>query len=209
MSKKDLGREKNRGCSNPRIFYTDGEEPLNPIKGDIWINELANSLQYVKKSANESVTSSTTQQNDDHITFDFPTEGIYEITFFAAATGSSAGDIKIDWIVSGGASQESTRNCQGPSITSGDVTDTSMRSSRHNLTTDVTYGIAAGATAVISESFLVSVTSAGGSIQMRWAQRVSSATATTLSTNTYAICRQLSGNKNMMYYNGFSWVAAA
>lgn len=210
MAKRDYGRFNYRGVPNARITVGTAT-PLEARRNDIWVYPGAGTGKYyIKKASSETVTSSTTLQNDDDIVFNLPEPGTYSIKALLTAAGATNGDIKIDWVASSGATQLTTRRCLGPAVGASDSTSASMRCSAHNLTTAVSYGTNESTVSVILEEFLVT-TSATGTVQMRWAQNASSATATTLSNNSYATIEQLKGalTAGISYYTGSAWAAAA
>ena len=140
----------------------------------------------IKKNALESVTSSTTFQDDDDFTVSLEANRLYLIRLFLVAAGAPAGDIKLDWTVTGGVAQYTTRQCRGMALAGTNSTDTTMRTSPHNLSTAVTYGVEA-TNGSIREEFLVETIVAGtsGTLTLRWAQNTSNATATSVSANSF------------------------
>lgn len=200
-----IGRGKVRGSSNGKIFITT-DEPLEPRQFDIWFdttykcikyfdnNDWVNftTKKYIKKSAGETVNNSTTLQNDNDFSVTLDESSIYEITLNLALTGNTSADFKCDWEVSGGVSQLTTRCCLGPSINVVAVNDSgNVRESRHDLTTDVTYGTNASTACHIRECFLVQTTTSG-TLTFRWAQNSADASDTTLSTNSYMTIEKVS-----------------
>lgn len=148
---------------------------------------------YLKKAAAESVTSSTTLQNDNDFVFTIPANKVYLIEMTLGVTAAAAGDIKIAWASSGGVAALGTRECRGPAVGTTDPESTSMRSSRHGLTTAKEYGCDPTTVAAITERFFVETTTAGtsGTLTLQWAQFVSNATATTVTTNSFVILREV------------------
>lgn len=143
---------------------------------------------FVRKTANESVTSSTTMQDDDHLVVTLPAGRTFQVDFYPAVTGAAAGDVKFGWVMAGGVAQATTRLCIGPGVAVADVgAGTVTRTSRHNVTTAVPYGVDGTQTTAIHETFLVETTTSGasGTLQLQWAQNASSTTATTLSASSY------------------------
>ena len=83
----NLGRGKNRGCNNGRIFVSN-KEPQYQINKDMWINPDALDTLYVKKSSDTSRASTTTVIDDPHLTIDLPANGVFTIDLFLAVEGS-------------------------------------------------------------------------------------------------------------------------
>lgn len=149
-------------------------------------------MRYIRKSANESVTSSTTMQDDNDLAgIVLAANQVYRVDFFPAVTGAAAGDVKFAWTVSGTVAGLGTRNCLASTIGTTDHANTTVRISRHNLTTQVAYGLDGSTTGMIWETFLVDGGSLGGTLTLQWAQSTSNATATQLSTSTYMTIQEV------------------
>lgn len=159
-------------------------------------------VRYWKKTAQESVSASTTlQDDDDFVNIALAANRVYRVELYAFAFNTSTADIKIAWTIAGGAVQFSTRLCQGPSLNSTDVTGTAaaaitvgvVRSSVHNFTTAVSYGTDAAATSAIHEEGLIETTTSGlaGTVTVQWAQNASSVTATSLTAGSHLIITEV------------------
>jgi hypothetical protein len=208
MAKKDFGRFRIRGAPNGRIYVT-AFSPADPVKGDIWLYPDAGSSKYfIKKQASESVASSTALQNDDDFVYNFVEPGTYEVKVSLAVAGAAAADIKIAWVASAGATQVTTRRCLGPALAVSNPDSTSMRDTQHSLTTEVSYGTTETSVGygIVEEKFLIS-TAATGTLQMRWAQRVSSATATVVASNSYMTIERLKDINvaSIKNFDGSTW----
>lgn len=148
----------------------------------------------VSKSTPESVTSSTTLQTDDELTYNVEAGRTYLVVAHLSVTGAAAGDIKVDWTVTGGLAQLKPRECLGPGINTTDATATASaantvginRASMQDLTTAVAYGLDGTAASAIREEFVVAATTAGV-LTMRWAQNASSGTATVVGAGSHLI----------------------
>ena len=153
------------------------------------------SKSYVRKSATESLASSTTMQNDDHITFSLAASAVYELRAYLAVTGPAAGDFKTQWNISGAASggNHTTRFGVGPSSGVSDVTgDAQVAARRQTWGTSMTYGTDGTNTSHIHEGGLLDTTTGGtGTITLQWAQNTSNASSTTVTTASYAILERL------------------
>lgn len=147
-------------------------------------NLLDNRFIFIKKQVTETVNNSAAIQNDDEFKLYLDDNSIYEIEIKLAVSGAANADFKCDWEVGGGCSQLTTRGCIGPSTATADNTSTVMRSSGHNLTTDVTYGTDGSTASYISEKFLVQTIEAG-TLQFRWAQNTAQASDTSVSNSSY------------------------
>jgi hypothetical protein len=151
-------------------------------------------VRVIKKAANESVTSSTVFQDDDDFSIDLDAGKTYRVETYLSVSGATAGDIKVAWVLTGGAAQLTARHCRGPALATADVTATSIRDSVHNLvTTTIGYGTDNATNSSIFEDFLVETTTANasGTLTMQWAQNGSSATSTTMSSSSYMVVTEV------------------
>lgn len=156
---------------------------------DILASDIKTPL-FVKKAGAQSVTSSTTLVNDADINaIALEANKIYFCQFRASASGATGGDIKITWVVTGGAAELCSRTEYGPAIGVADVTDTNVRIARNVLASVVPYGTETNA-ASIMEDFMVQTTTAG-TLTLQWAQNASSGTATQLSASTYLMLTEV------------------
>lgn len=139
---------------------------------------------YVRKGTTESVTSSTTVQNDDQLVVALAV-GTWEVEFFLAVTGASGGDVRTAYTNTGTMSFLG-RFCSGAGATTGDIADGTLQSTVRSITTEVVYGLTSTTTQMfIRERILVEVTVAGN-LQLQWAQGTSSGTATVMNTSSQA-----------------------
>lgn len=140
---------------------------------------------YVLKTADETVTSSTTMQNDNDLVIPVEANATYYARVHLAFGGLSGADIKTQWTVPTGTT--GLKFSRGPEIGTTDRQDTNMISAVHNLTTVRNYGcmstLAANISgeAQIANEFLRIVTSStAGNVQLQWAQNTSNATGTVM-----------------------------
>lgn len=149
--------------------------------GDTWTT--------LRKSADESVTSSTTLQDDDHMTFTAANGTYYVFEFviiFASPVGGTTPDLKIAVGESGTTAgvwgalyEDGSGGGANPTVT-GQVT---------NQTTTIV--VATRTTKNVFTGFGTHV-GAGGSFKVRWAQNTSDGNATTLYTGSYLRYRTVS-----------------
>jgi hypothetical protein len=133
----------------------------------------------VWKTAAESVTSSTAMQADNHIQFTLDA-GVWLIEAWIHAAGHASGDFKMDWDFSGTITT-SSRSTLGPAGSGGDTENTQVTMTAISSTADQQYALDTDTTAFIYESVFFDLANAG-LLRMFWAQNVSNATATTLSS---------------------------
>ena len=165
-----------------------------PLAGETVLASHYPKVRVIKKAANESVTSSTTFQDDNDFSIDLDAGKTYRIETFLSVSGATAGDIKVAWVLTGGVAQLSARHCRGPAVGPADVTATTIRDSVHNLTTTtISYGTDNATNSAIFEDFLVETTTANasGTLTMQWAQNGSSATSTTISASSYVVVTEV------------------
>jgi hypothetical protein len=133
---------------------------------------------FIRKSAPESVTSSTTLQDDNDFSVTL-SEGTYLVWMWAHTSGAAAGDFKVAWANTG--TMTITRSTNGPTSGTTDRSDTNVSLYGTAYTTAITYGLDGSGTSVVREELMVIVT-ATGDLTMQWAQGSSSGTATTMSS---------------------------
>lgn len=151
-----------------------------PNAGDLVRASDINIPTYLSKSASESVTSSTTLQDDDHL-FTTLAVGTYWVDLVLTATGG-AGDIKTAWTNTGTMSVVG-RSVLGPTVAETDVSVAEMNSRGVTFTSNQSFATDGTNSSAIFERLLIDVT-VEGSLQLQWAQAASSGTATTLSTSS-------------------------
>jgi hypothetical protein len=167
--------------------------------------ELARASQYPRtrclfKAANETVTSSTTLQDDDDLAWTFTATGLYRIEFVIVAYGDT-GDIKTAWDAGSGVA--GTRYSDGPADAAAGTTapgftnrqNTAVSRSTHGFTTSRTYQLHAPSLGTwIREWSLVTIDDISGTnavVQLQWAQNSSSGTATTVTNESHVLVTEL------------------
>jgi hypothetical protein len=163
-----------------------------------------NSMQPVQviKSTIESVTSSTTLQDDNELFVTLTAGQTYAVRAVLIVGGSAtsgAGDIKTAWTRTGTLNHAGARSCTGPAIRTIDASGTTAtagtlpnvlgilrRTGGHALTTAVNYGTDGTATGLVEEEFIIQV-DVTGVLKLQWAQDTTSATATTVAAGSYIV----------------------
>lgn len=133
----------------------------------------------VYKEFTETVTSSTTLQDDNEL-FVGLQPGTYNVRAVLRAAGATGGDVKVAWTFDGTLTR-SNRACWGPALSVSDAAATNMRAATASLGTGIGYGVDGTAGSAILEDLLLTVT-VGGTLQLQWAQQASSGTATELTS---------------------------
>lgn len=138
-----------------------------------------------RKTATESVTSSTTLQNDDHLLQAILANEVWEVECALMVQGDAAGDFSWAFNVPAGASGwHGGHRLQEGATTPADTLNTSAVADLTD-TGVLTAGLAGAANPVLILVKAVVVNGANaGTIQLRWAQRVSSGTATSVLINS-------------------------
>jgi hypothetical protein len=140
-------------------------------------------ITVVRKTADETVTSSITVQDDDQLVVSVAANGIYLMDAFLLYDGDTAGDLRVTFTGPTGALMDWTVNGASASQTGGTG---SIKLARQPLGVEDTVGASgAGVKAVALPRGLLTVGSTAGSLTLRWAQATSSATATTLFANSW------------------------
>lgn len=144
---------------------------------------------YRFKSAIESV-SSTTMQDDNHISFDFE-PGTWLVDAYLYASGHASNDIKVTWSYSGTLGNTG-RGCIGPAGSGGDTKNTIVTLNGQSLGTDNAYALDTNAVAFIREHLLLDTTGAG-TLKLRWARNTNTVpgTATDLTIDTHAVAKRV------------------
>ena len=146
----------------------------------------------IKKRATEYLNSSTTMQNDDDLFCYLPPNGIYKIELYLAILGENDAGIKLDWELTGTATEKATRKCFGPAADEADRDNLSVRLNQSYVATDVEYGITSDGVCHLREDLLIETRYGGGKIQLRWAQANSDVDDTIVSVSSYMIVTKVS-----------------
>lgn len=157
------------------------QSPLLPSAANDLMRK-ADAPAYIRKTANESVTSSVTLQNDDHLLLALAANTKYAFEGFFIYDGATASDIQVAFTVPSGA----TINYSAFGPVSG-VSATSYSS----------YGISAsgGSLAIacngannlmgMQPKGYVATAGTAGNLQFQWAQQISGATASRIFANSW------------------------
>lgn len=139
------------------------------------------------KTADETVTSSITLQNDDQMTITLAASTNYEIETVVWAAGDDLGDLRMNYSapssVVGWAGQVALLNPSGAS-TASDANMVAYAFSSGVLTSDLAIGIAdTNLVVAVIKGFLE--VSTGGTFTARWGQVTSSGTGTTIKRGSW------------------------
>jgi hypothetical protein len=144
-------------------------------------NAGATILNYKKDDESLASNNSLTDREDEDLTVKLPPNSCYEVEVTLSVDGTDSGqDIKVDWVTSG-CSSVSLRNSRGPGTGTASVADSdSFRSSAGGYATDLGFGVVNAGWTYANERAIVYTGNSGGTVEIRWCQNSSSATAITL-----------------------------
>jgi hypothetical protein len=137
----------------------------------------------VRKTADESLTSNTTLQNDDVLLLPLLANEIWQFVFgLSMSAGSGTGDIKVAFTFPAGG--EISASAPGPN--ENNVFQAGRFEGTTTPTASVNFGFSASATSRSYQEIRGVFINAGtaGNLQLQWAQRASSATATIMRANS-------------------------
>jgi hypothetical protein len=147
------------------------------------LNQLNAYIVGAYKTGDESVTSSTVLQNDDHLVLAVAASCVYVIQWGLRIDGAAAGDFKYSFTGPSGA----TMTWESQSLATGDTTNVATAiTDASTIGTVVSHGtIASGTTSRVRGSGLLVVSLTAGSLQLQWAQATSSGTASKALTGSW------------------------
>lgn len=170
-----------------------------PLAGQRITATLLRSMQpqVARKTADTSITASTTATADPHLQFSVEANGVYTWHGWLKFDGSTGGDFLVAFNAPSGALGEWGGHGTGITVIGSSSTPTletdtvrtngyMVRTESNDVTQSRTYGclgVGSALTAFISGTLRVSSTA--GTWALTWAQGSSSATATTLYTDSY------------------------
>lgn len=142
------------------------------------------------KTSNESVTSSTTLQNDDELFVSVTTNSSYLVHCMIFCDGASTGDIKIQFTGPAGATLSGVVN--GLTLGAASASDDQVASI--DLATAKSFGLQGGAGTTRPLSVLATLVVGGtsGTFRLQWAQDTSDATATRVMTGSHLVLFRIS-----------------
>lgn len=157
--------------------------------------QLLNSLHaYVLKTADESVTSNATVQNDDHLLYVLPATGTYEVVvkLWASSAANAAGDLRVGFSFPtgtmhvGGIGPDSSL-ASGSASTSEHVGILSTTSG--SSVTNLGYGLSTTTNLIVVHGLLIAT--ATGTLRLQWAQITSNANASTVKAGSHMLIRRV------------------
>lgn len=179
------------GWTSPRTWVSS--EVVTAAQINAHVSDNLTALNgFVRKTADESVTSSTTLQNDNHLFLTIPAAGTYEIEarLRISSAASSAGDFGVGATFPTGTMIMSV---DGLDTSIGAVSNGVITRRSEAITSGVDPGLDIGCSSVptLANVTFFFIATASGTFQLQWAQSASNANATTVLTNSYLRMVQL------------------
>jgi len=152
------------------------------------LNFLKTGQLFVSKTADETITSSTTLQDDDQLTVSVEANTVYEVRFLLIYEAGTTGDFKYQWAAPASATFLHADNRLNSAATlTGDDTV-----SVDDITVAITAGgLGTGVSLPIEGKGLLRVLGTAGTFKLRWAQGTSSAGATIVKTDSFIILQRV------------------
>ena len=149
--------------------------------GTLTVGDVVGAARTVYKTDDESVTSSTTVQDDDHLTLTMTTDAVYALDTFLDVEGDADGDFKLTFTGPSGASGSWTPDgiSLGNSNNIGQI-----KRGRNGFGDTDSVGILPDGT-IVTPRGQITTSSTAGSLTLQWAQNSSNETATTLKTGSW------------------------
>jgi hypothetical protein len=175
----------------PRTWVAAEKPPASTLNDHIR-NNLEALNGYKEKTADESVTSSTTLQDDNHLLFSIPQAGTYvfDARLFMTSAANAAGDIKVGFTFP-------TGTCHFAFIGLDDTLASGFKGPMHGQgALSATSGTTALALGLSTSTLFGSVqgiliATASGTLTLQWAQLASNASASTVKSGSHMLVRQV------------------
>lgn len=179
------------GWTSPRTWVA--AETVTAAIMNTHIRDNLNALNgFVRKTADESVTSSVTLQNDDHLLYSIGATGTYvfELVLFGVSAANAAGDLIVGFSFPAGTLHFSGHGLDDTlaSGNTGTPRMTGILTATSGATT-ATFGLSTTTTSIVLRGILIAT--ATGTLQFMWAQFASSASASTLKAGSYMTVKQV------------------
>jgi hypothetical protein len=159
------------------------------VTGNLTVTGIGN-RQFVRKTADESVTSSTTMQDDNHLFFSVPANAT---TTWCAVLwgvgGNAAGDLNMRWTFPANATLtwgQFALNNSVASGSSGSVETQAIYQTTVSPTSNTPVGLSTVPNVIRVEGIIRTGVTAG-TVTLQWAQLGSNATASTLKADSYLV----------------------
>lgn len=159
------------------------------VTGNLTVSGIGQ-VRLARKTADQSVTNSTTLVNDNDITFTVVANGVYVVRGMLSGTGSTTGDVKIGWTAPAGATFDWNATTQPASAS---TTVGSIATDRSPIANTATIGtIGAGTIMTAPVNGLLVVAGTAGSFTLQFAQQALDAgTASIMKAGSYIVLERL------------------
>lgn len=147
---------------------------------------------YVLKTADESVTSSATLQNDDHLLYTIPGAGTYiiDVWLFVTSAANAAGDLQFGFTFPTGTMHVGVHGLD-ITLASG-ANGTSIAQGSLSAASGATVSnVGASTSTTMAHVHGILVATASGTLQFQWAQSASNVNATTVKAGSHLLVKQV------------------
>lgn len=145
-------------------------------------NEFLAQQIVVIKTSTESVTSSTTVQDDNELSMTLNANSNYWLDGLLINDGAAAGDFKLQFVVPSGTIRWLA---DGPDSSAASTTDIVDRNWKAGSLTTIMGCIASGTSTILPVNGIIRTAASGGTFKLQWAQGTSNATATRVFADSF------------------------
>jgi hypothetical protein len=164
---------------NGQLVYDTSVAGLKRHNGSVWALWDPNTT-WISKSANETVTNSTSIQNDNDFAFTVASGAFYTLEGYLVVDGAVGGDLKMDFTLPAGATMHWTNFGNN----TGGVTQYNIATQAASVARAVS-GNGGTASASLQPKGYVNIGGTAGTLQFRWAQNTLSGTASTIYASSW------------------------
>lgn len=163
--------------------FATGDVPSATQVNQWFVNKI-----FARKASNESVSSSTTLQDDNDLFFSCEANTIYHVTLGLFVSAQTANDCKIDFSLPASASFNYTISTQTTTATG--YSDDQIFPGTAGTASGIGGIGGAGNAAVHIEGIFITAGTAG-QFKLQWAQNVSGASGTTMIANSWLLAERV------------------
>jgi len=178
------------GWTTPRTWVA--AEVVTAAEMNAHVRDNLNAINgFVRKTADESVTSSAVQQNDDHLLYAIPAVGTYvfDLYLLALSAANAAGDLQVGFSFPTGTFYLTGFGADA-GLASGSVQTGAWGSAPITSgAAALTYGLSTTSNSIHLHGLFIAT--ATGTVQFQWSQSVSNASASTVKTGSHMLVRQV------------------
>jgi hypothetical protein len=178
------------GWTSPRTWVAN--EVVTAAEMNAHVRDNLNAINgFVRKTADESVTSSSVQQNDDHLLYAIPAVGTYvfDLYLLALSAANAAGDLQVGFSFPTGTFYLTGFGADA-GLASGSVQTGAWGSAPITSgTAALTYGLSTTSNSIYLHGLFIAT--ATGTVQFQWSQSASNASASTVKTGSHMLVRQV------------------